>query len=399
MTLRSASLLIDLDGLRDLRGGARQLAALVGGAGGRASIGLLGARPRPGLERWLLESSRTIWDFGDIWSPSELERRLSTRAEAQGLLAIGASLEAVAGLVAARAALSAGGAALTIVGLAADPLLGDQLDRAGADFICRDPAEALALRRARALAGSLSLVLLAFNEGPTLSRAIDEARRFGRRFARGHEIVVVDDGSDDDSAERLVELAAPDLRVVSHARNQGMGAGLRSGFAAARCDFVAPFPADRQVRPTALLPLLPFVGPRAAGVGYYETPHAGGLRALLSAGFRANLRWVGGLRVAFDGTYCFPRALLDTVDPRLTRSASFVYSYELLEQLRRAGCELTHRPVRSFARQAGTSKIANPRRVARVFGEIVASRARALAVRTGVDRVKLLHEPGRTGRD
>lgn len=387
MTLRTASLLIDLDGLRRRPDGPRRLAALAGGARGRPTIALLGPRPAAGLERWLAKASRTLWDFADVWSLSELPRRM--RAAAEPLLAIGAGVEAVATLAAERRA------SLTIAGLA-DPdqhERANELDRAGADFICRDTDELLALWGARSLPGSLSLVLLAYNEAPTLERAVAEARRFGQLFARGHEVIVVDDGSTDSTRQRLAELAAPDLRVVSHSHNQGMGASLRSGFAAARCDFVAPFPADRQVRPPALLPLLPHVGPRAAGVGFYETPHAGGVRALLSVGFRANLRWVAGLKVDFDGTYCFPRALLEEVDPRQTRAASFVYSYELLEQLRRARCALTHRPVRSFARQAGASKVANPRRVARVFGELLSSRVRGLLVRTGLERVKLLRGP------
>ncbi len=389
MPLRAASLLVDLEGLRQRPDGPRLLAALCGGARGRQVIALLGSSPAPGFERWLVKAARTLWDFADVWSLPELSRRLALRAPGPPLFAIGASVEATAALATERRPL------LTIVGLADDHELGNELDRAGADFICHDPEEALALCRRRSLPGSLSLVLLAYNEAPTLARGIAEARRFGQLFARGHEVIVVDDGSTDPTQQRLAELAAPDLRVVRHERNRGMGAALRSGFAAARCDFIAPFPADRQVRPTALLPLLPHVGPRAAGVGYYETPHAGGGRALLSAGFRANLRWVGGLHVDFAGTYCFPRALLDEVDQGRMRSASFVYSFELLEQLRRVGCALTHRPVRSFARQAGASKIANPRRVARVFREIVTSRARRLFAETGLDRVKLLH--GRRG--
>ncbi|MCK5800662.1 MAG: glycosyltransferase [Deltaproteobacteria bacterium] len=274
----------------------------------------------------------------------------------------------------------AGGHDPVLLGLGADATQVEALDHAGVDAVCRDPEEVLGWIEACPLAGRLGLVLLAFNEEDSITRAVGDARRFGQLFAESYEVVVVDDGSTDATAARLVDLAGEDLHVVTHAKNQGMGAGLRDGFAAARCDYVAPFPADRQVRPQALIPLLPHLGPQSAGLGYYPTPHAPGVRALLSAGFRATLRWVGGLRVPFDGTYCFSRALFDEVNPRRTASGSFVYSYELLDQLRRQGCQFTHRPVRPFLRQAGASKVANPRRVARVFSEIVRSRLRGLGI-------------------
>lgn len=226
---------------------------------------------------------------------------------------------------------------------------------------------------------TLSLVLLAYEEEASVARAIQDARRFGACYFAGYEVVVVDDGSADGTAAAIAgEAEQGDVVVVTHPQNRGMGAALASGFAAASGDFVAPFPADRQVRPQSLASFLPHLADDQMVVGYYETPHAGGLRALLSWGFRANLRYVGGLHVRFDGTYCFPRAWLDRIDHRRLGASSFVYSYELLEALRGAGCRVLHRPVRPFLREAGQSKVANVRRIGRVFRETVESRLRAL---------------------
>lgn len=281
--------------------------------------------------------------------------------------------------------LRASDLAALAIGLAADPIEGRALEAAGADFIVRDATEAEELRTLVRRPETLSLVLLAYEEEASVARAIQDARRFGALAFEGYEVVVVDDGSADGTAAAIAaEAERGDVVVVTHPRNRGMGAALASGFAAARGDFVAPFPADRQVRPQALAPFLSLLTADRMVVGFYETPHTGGVRALLSWGFRANLRYVGGLHVRFDGTYCFPRAWLDRIDQRRLGAASFVYSYELLEALRCVGCRLVHRPVRPFLREAGQSKVANLRRIGRVFRETAESRLRSLRARSPV---------------
>lgn len=262
-------------------------------------------------------------------------------------------------------------------------LLGDrgqasQYEQDGAVFFCEGLGEAAALVGLPWRDARLSVVLLAFNEEDSIERAIADARRFAKLAFSLYEIVVVDDGSQDSTRARAEACSQGDVRLVVHARNRGMGASMRDGFAAAEGDFVAPFPADRQVRPQALAPFLPLLGPRTAVVGYYETPHAGGARRVLSAGFAELRRHVGGLRIPYDGTYLFPRRFLARVDSRLTASTSFVYSYELLEQLARLDCELKHVPVRPFLREHGESRVAKPTRVLRVAGEIFGSRKRAV---------------------
>ena len=61
------------------------------------------------------------------------------------------------------------------------------------------------------------------------------------------EIVFVDDGSTDGTAPRLRALAAgdPRVRVATHGRNRGVGAAMRTGFAAATGEVVVVYDADR----------------------------------------------------------------------------------------------------------------------------------------------------------
>jgi dolichol-phosphate mannosyltransferase len=69
------------------------------------------------------------------------------------------------------------------------------------------------------------VLLPLFNEAPTVGRVLDQVRR----WAPGHPVLVVDDGSTDGSAEVL--RAYPDLTVLTHAQNEGYGQSLIDGFA------------------------------------------------------------------------------------------------------------------------------------------------------------------------
>src|SRR5262245_46139619 len=92
----------------------------------------------------------------------------------------------------------------------------------------------------------LSLILPAYNEAAGIREAIAEADEALARLADDYEILVVDDGSHDDTAAVVREEAArrPRVRLLLHETNRGYGAALRTGFEAARFDHVAFTDAD-----------------------------------------------------------------------------------------------------------------------------------------------------------
>ena len=111
----------------------------------------------------------------------------------------------------------------------------------------------------RALA--LTIVIPAFNEAPRLPKraaCLSEAARAGVIDPWTTELIVVDDGSTDDTArlaEELLAPAFPRLRILRLRENSGKGAAIRVGTGAAGAPVVAFMDADMSVDPTQI-PLL-----------------------------------------------------------------------------------------------------------------------------------------------
>lgn len=92
-------------------------------------------------------------------------------------------------------------------------------------------------------ASAVSIVIPAFNEGPSIAAVVSAMAA----AAPWREIIVVDDGSADDTGARAREAGA---RVVSHPYNKGNGAAVKSGIRAASGEFVLILDGDGQHRAT-----------------------------------------------------------------------------------------------------------------------------------------------------
>ena len=92
----------------------------------------------------------------------------------------------------------------------------------------------------------LSVVMPVYNEERTLEEIVARVRA----VPVDKEIILVDDGSTDRTREILKTLeAGPEIRVILHERNQGKGAALRTGFAAAKGEIVISQDADLEYFP------------------------------------------------------------------------------------------------------------------------------------------------------
>jgi glycosyltransferase involved in cell wall biosynthesis len=88
---------------------------------------------------------------------------------------------------------------------------------------------------------SISVFFPAYNDAPSIANLVEKAFDTLRERVPDFEVIVVNDGSFDTTADVLAGLQnryGDAFRTVTHSENRGYGAALRSGFAAARKDFV-----------------------------------------------------------------------------------------------------------------------------------------------------------------
>jgi glycosyltransferase involved in cell wall biosynthesis len=100
----------------------------------------------------------------------------------------------------------------------------------------------------------LSIVMPVYNERRTIARAVVEV--LNAELPCPFELIIVNDGSTDGTAEILRELKHPSASVVEHPRNLGKGAALQTGAAVAQGTHFVPFDADLEYDATDLARVL-----------------------------------------------------------------------------------------------------------------------------------------------
>ena len=225
----------------------------------------------------------------------------------------------------------------------------------------------------------LSLAILAYDEEENLPAVLEELFAYLDRRVPGAEVLIIDDGSTDRTAEVGTRcMAGRPGRVIRHARNRGMGAGLKTAAAAARSDWLSFLPADGQIPPEAVGALLDArdAGPTADLVlSVYDHRDDGTLRTLLSWGVRTLIRAVHGVRMRSDGPYLIRRSLFD---PAQLEPDTFFLNFELPIRASAAALRTRTVTIPCRPRLAGRSKTARPGRALSVARDLLTMRRRRL---------------------
>ncbi|MEW6240180.1 MAG: glycosyltransferase family 2 protein [Chloroflexota bacterium] len=109
-----------------------------------------------------------------------------------------------------------------------------------------------------------SVIIPAYREGDVIHDVIVEIRRVMDSLPKNYEILVVDDGSGDDTAERARKAGA---RVIQHPYNIGNGAAVKTGMRNARGKVFIHIDADGQMDPNDIPRLLEKIGPYDLVIG------------------------------------------------------------------------------------------------------------------------------------
>jgi glycosyltransferase involved in cell wall biosynthesis len=229
---------------------------------------------------------------------------------------------------------------------------------------------------------TLSYFFPAHNESANLRGLVEEALATLPSLAETFEIIIVNDGSRDDTGPIADELAAahPEVRAVHHPTNLGYGAALRSGFAAARHEHLAFTDGDRQFKVADLRRLIDRLaaGGADAVVGYRIRRADPLVRTVYAKLYRLANRIFFGLAVRDVDCACklFTRASLEGVN---VESGGAFFSAELLIKLMARGRRLAEVGVPHYPRTAGSPTGAKPQVVFRAVRDFWALRLRLWA--------------------
>lgn len=181
------------------------------------------------------------------------------------------------------------------------------------------------------------------------------------------EVIVVNDGSTDATVSVLEKLARASscVRIFHHARNQGYGAALRTGFSQAGKDLIFYTDGDGQYDAREMAALLPLLTDDVDIVNGYKIRRADNRRRrMLGALYNRVARLFFSLPIR-DVDCDFRLLRRRSLEQIQLLSASGVICTEMVRKLRAAGCVFTEVPVNHYPRAHGQSQFFTFRRVSR----------------------------------
>lgn len=218
---------------------------------------------------------------------------------------------------------------------------------------------------------ALSLVFPVFDEEENLAELMEGACKIGAELAENFEVVVVNDGSRDRSAEIIDTWAErePRIRVIHHSRNSGYGAALRAGLGEARGEWIFFSDADLQFDLNQLRDLLVHAARYEIVAGYRSPRRDPWPRLLIAAAWGAIVRVFFGLRVRdIDCAFkLFKRQVIESIP--LASVGAFINT-ELLVRARASGFRIHQVPVRHRRRRHGRQTGAHPRVLLKACAEL-----------------------------
>jgi len=211
---------------------------------------------------------------------------------------------------------------------------------------------------------SLSVFFPAYDDGDSIGPLVANTFQVLEQHVSDYEVIVVNDGSRDHTGDVLRQLqheyGSERFRIVTHPRNRGYGAALRSGFAAATKEFVFYTDGDGQYDVGQLPLLLAQAGSGAQWVNGFKSNRSDAMHR----------KWIGGLynrvarrlfRIQLRDIDCDYRLIQRSLlNPGKFRSTSGTICIEIARQLERSGVRAVEVAVNHLPRQHGSSRFFRP---------------------------------------
>jgi glycosyltransferase involved in cell wall biosynthesis len=223
----------------------------------------------------------------------------------------------------------------------------------------------------RSMPVGISVFFPCYNEQENLARVVGQALTVLQNINADFEVIIVNDGSSDDTGKIADKIATGNnrVKVVHHQENLGYGAALQSGFKAATKKLVFYTDGDGQFDINEMPPLLPLMQHYDIVSCYRLNRHDPIIRRvngwcwtkLICLLFGINLR---DIDCAFK---LFKREIFDRIK---MSSIGALIDAEILARAVRKGYSVTQKGVHHYPRIAGKQTGAKPKVIFRAFKEL-----------------------------
>jgi glycosyltransferase involved in cell wall biosynthesis len=207
----------------------------------------------------------------------------------------------------------------------------------------------------------ISLFFPAYNEEKNIKKSVEEALLVLPELASEFEVIVVDDGSRDKTAEIVKKISNENkkVRLFSHPKNLGYGSALKTGFEKARFPWVAFADSDGQFDIAELGLLIEKAGSADLVLGYRLNRADPFFRSVTTFGWKTLARILLGLdaRDYSCGFKLIKKEVYKTVLPLVGEEK--VTQIELLVKAKRLGFKIAEVGVHHYPRKYGSQTGAN----------------------------------------
>src|SRR2546423_6762748 len=222
------------------------------------------------------------------------------------------------------------------------------------------------------LAG-LTVFFPAYNDSGTIASMVIRAVKAASELTPDFEVIVVDDGSSDATAEIADELARtyPNVRVIHHPSNRDYGPALQTGFRSATKELIFYTDGDAQYDPTELALLWARMTDEVDVVNGYKISRADPLhRIVIGRLYHHIVSSLFGLTLR--DVDCDFRLMRRTIFDQINlEKTSGIICVEMMKKIQDARFRVVEVPVHHYHRAFGKSEFFNYRRLFRVGRDLM----------------------------
>src|SRR3954471_13449532 len=227
--------------------------------------------------------------------------------------------------------------------------------------------------QARPKPPGVSVFFPGYNDAGTIASMVIRAVQAASELTSDFEVIVVNDGSADATAEIADELARtyPQVRVVHHPKNRGYGGALQTGFRSATKELIFYTDGDAQYDPAEVALLWQKMGPGVDLVNGYKISRSDPFHRIVIGRFYHHfVSLLFGLTVR--DVDCDFRLLRRTIFERIDlEKTSGVICLEMMKKIEDAQFRIVEVPVHHYHRAFGRSQFFNFRRIAKTAVDVL----------------------------